>query len=154
MIKYKLMFSKTRHAEFGKMKLFKFGVSIMRWAARSGQAWDQKDFWNRGSSPIPPSTAISSDKGYKVNLNEYCPGNTNAMGDHYYHIEPDPIVSNDGNNIREEIGIHSDENFFSKPGSAGCIVMMPEVFASFHQVMQAIKKQEKTDYLPLEVVYF
>ena len=150
MEKYKLLFYKKASEFIGTLKLFKLGRFLMKWQARSGQP-GVKSYWSRGISPIPPSSDIKGN--YKVNFPGYTPGYRNAMGDWCYHITPDPVTAMNGNGARSELCIHSDANFEVSPGSAGCIVLHPDVWLGFRRVMDDIAKQEKNKAMPLEVVY-
>ena len=156
MASYKLMFSKRLDAVWGKMKIFdmKTGKQVFMCNARSGQAYCQVQFWNRGASPIPPTSEVESSMW--VNLTHYCPGDTSAMGRIYYHVEPDPIVCRFNKSlIRQEIGIHSDENHEYKPGSAGCIVMLPDDFKRWHKKVQELLAKVPGEVgWPLDVIYY
>lgn len=152
---YNLIFSKKLLSTWGKMKIFdtKTGKMVAMWPARSGQAGCQAEFWTRGASPCPPSTEVIDP--LHVNLNWYPPGYPDAMGNVYYHVEPDPIRSKDGFHIRQEIGLHADQNESYMPGSAGCIVMHPSDFDLFHHKATEFRKQHPEEQSwPLEVIYY
>lgn len=152
---YKFVFSKDRVLNWGKMKIFDIetGEMIAMWHARSGQAGYQTNFWIRGASPCPPSAEVKDP--LHVNLNWYEPGYPDAMGKVYYHVEPDPIQSKDGRHVRQEIGLHADQNESYSPGSAGCIVMHPKEFSRFHNKVTELRKLHPEEQRwPLEVIYY
>lgn len=80
--------------------------------ATSGCAdWQRPgDEWARGKGQIPAGE-------YQIPSEPYYLETRGVEGD-FFHITPDPVVSNKG--IRAELGLHFDANF---PGSAGCIVL-------------------------------
>lgn len=149
-LKYKLQFYRKASEDIGNLKLFKFGKMIVKWNARSGQP-GAAGHWNRGISPIPPSKAIQGK--YGVELPGFLPGYRDSMGNWCYHIIPDPILEKNGSGIRTEVCIHSDANVTYSPGSAGCIVLHPNIWGSFRKVMDAIYRQEGNCVIPLEVIY-
>ncbi len=150
--KYKLQCFKKASEDKGTLKLFKYGrlVPGAKWTVRSGQP-GAAGYWNRGLSPIPPSKAIKGS--YEVKLPGFPPGYRNSMGDWCYHIIPDPILEKNGSGIRSEVCIHSDANVTVSPGSAGCIVLHPDIWGGFRKVMDAIHRQEGDCVIPLEVIY-
>ena len=124
--------------------------------AASGQKGFQADFWRRGLSPIPSSASIQGK--YMINLNGYPPGSPGAMGSIFYPIKPDPIESKTYPGlIRTEIGLHYDENWPKKPGSAGCAVVLPRKHGEpgWTAIKVKIKeiRESGVSLLPLEVIY-
>jgi hypothetical protein len=151
----KLVFSKRKDHIWGLIKVFskETGKVLKSFCARSGQADCQSEYWVRGRSPIPPSSEVSHQ--YSVNLNGYCPGDTRAMGNKFYPIEPNITLSRDGENSRSEIGMHADQNEEYAPGSAGCIVFHPIDFKAFEKYIESLKKENPhITHLELTVEYW
>jgi len=147
---YKLLFRRKLGEFKGELCLLANGKIINTWVARSGQP-NPADYWTTGESPIPPSDRIIGE--YQVNLNGYVPGDTTAMGDLYFHIEPDPILQKDGPGRRSEIGLHCDQNYDYAPGSAGCIAVSPNDWDDCEQILKNLKSKGLSK-VPLEVDYY
>lgn len=109
--------------------------------------------WTVGKGPIPPSSAMLGD--YTVVLAWYPPGNKAAIGARFYPIKPDPIISNNRGHKRTEIGLHLDNNYKYSPGSAGCVVGLPNRHPGWTELLAALDylKAQGVGAIPLTVQY-
>lgn len=149
---YKLVFKKKMTDFEGYLILFLNGEKAFTWKARSGQKGFQfPPHFRTGSSPIPESKEIIGS--YEVDLNGYASGDQSSMGDLYFHILPDPIISRKGIGARTEIGIHEDGNQEYYPGSAGCIAIDKNNWQDCKKTLLKVKKLGFKR-LPLEVIYY
>ena len=129
---------------YGNLQLIYPDGNKIDYLATSGCAgWQQRgDQWQRGKGPIPQGF------DYKIPTTPYW-SDTRGIEGNFFHITPDPVVSNTGL-TRSEFGIHFDANF---PGSAGCIVFNREFgWQKFCERMQAIARSG-VEHVPLKVVY-
>lgn len=120
--------------------------------ARSGNPnFTGSDYFQTAYSPIPPSDQIMGK--YHIDLKGYVPGIPDAMGDWYYHIEPDPILNlKDSTQRRSEIGLHADQNEETSPGTAGCIGVQKKYWNLVRTTLDALARSSQK-YIRLTVNY-
>ncbi|MEG4497587.1 hypothetical protein QUB05_05550 [Microcoleus sp. F10-C6] len=100
---------------YGNLQLLYPTGEAIDYVATSGCAdWQRPgDEWVRGKGPIPAGK-------YQIPSEPYYLETRGVEGD-FFHISPDPVVSDKG--VRAELGIHFDANV---PGTAGCIGVVRE----------------------------
>jgi len=99
----------------GNLQLIYPDGKAIDYVATSGCAnWQRPgDEWVRGKGPIPAGEYQIPTDGYWLE--------TRGVEGLFFHITPDPVVSDKG--IRAELGIHFDANV---PGTSGCIGVIRE----------------------------
>jgi len=97
---------------YGNLQLCYPDGKPIDYIATSGCAdWQRPgDEWQRGKGPIPAGE-------YQIPSEPYYLETRGVEGD-FFHITPDPVVSEHG--IRAELGVHFDANV---PGTSGCIAL-------------------------------
>ena len=127
--------------------------------ARSGQPGYQSTYWDRSLSPIPPETLTVEGK-YTIDLKWAPPeaSDIGSMGDRFYYIKPIEIHQRNGDGKRSYIGLHSDNNYRTAIGTAGCIGIDPRPsgdsagWSGIKEKLDELEKQGITT-LPLKIQY-
>lgn len=128
---------------YGNLRLIYADNQIIDYLATSGLPdWQRpEDQWTRGKGPIPAGEYQIPSEAYWLD--------TRGVEGLFFHITPDPVVSNNGI-TRAELGIHFDANV---PGTSGCIGLInPEGWEGFCRRMAKISSLGVTS-VPLKVEY-
>jgi len=140
---FSLKLAKSHALIMGDLVFFQDGLELKRVEATSGQrGYQHSDRYRiRAKGCIPPDIdwQISTD-GYHLR--------SSGINGMFYHITPDP----DPQTGRGEFGLHQDANYRTYPGSAGCIVVLPEVFKNeILPLMEGLRGRQS--HVPLRVIY-
>lgn len=112
---FAMQLAQSQNLIYGHLQLIYPSGEAIDYLATSGCAGWQRpgDEWVRGKGPIPAGE-------YEIPSEPYWLDTRGVEGD-FFHITPDPVVSEKG--VRAELGIHFDANV---PGTAGCIGVIRE----------------------------